>query len=491
MNSEVDIYPEGSRAVTAPVGLPLCIDLDGTLVRTDTLAEGLIRVLGELRFAPLLAAAAEGRSGLKARVAALSPTDPALLPYNQPLVDHIRAERAKGRLIVLATAADRSIADAVAAHTGLFDEVIASTASRNLRGEAKAAALVERFGEGGFVYAGDTRADLAVWRHAAAAILVNVPSAVAASVRAGKAVEFAIDDKPPAAVGLVKAMRPYQWVKNLLVFVPIFTADAMGDWHGWAGGILAFLAFSAVASSIYLINDLLDLAADRAHPRKRFRPFAAGTASLATGIALSGCLAVAGVLMAIWAGILFIALAYAATSITYSLRLKRLPLVDVFALAALYTVRLVGGGEATGHTLSLWLLAFASFLFLSLALIKRVAEVMDSAARSAANVSGRGYGPDDLEILKLFGVCATFAASLVLALYVQSETTAGRFASAPLLWGIVPLMLLWNCRMWLSTTRGYMHHDPILYAAKDRITWAIVGAMILVVLVARAGLRLP
>jgi 4-hydroxybenzoate polyprenyltransferase len=246
-----------------------------------------------------------------------------------------------------------------------------------------------------------------------------------------------------------------------------------------------------VASSIYLVNDLLDLAADRAHPHKRHRPFAAGTASLPAGIGLSVLLLLGGGLLAWEAGILTVVLAYAAISLSYSLWLKRQPLVDVFALAGLYTVRLIGGGEATGHSLSLWLLAFASFLFLSLALVKRVAEVMESSTRSTRAVSGRGYGPDDLMILELFGVCSTFASSLVLALYVQYETTSGRFASPGLLWCIVPLVLLWNCRMWLSTARGYMHHDPILYAARDWVSWMIVGAMVLVVMAARAGMPLP
>ena len=412
------------------------------------------------------------------------------------VLDYIRcAERAKGRRIVLATAANETVAGNGSPRTslGLFDEVIASTATHNLKGQAKAEALVRRdSAPRGFVYAGDASADLAglasggggrspgsTWRPASRRKVQRCAGGTA------------IDDRPPAAAALLRAMRPHQWVKNLLVFVPIFTADAMGDWHSWAGGILAFIAFSAIASSIYLVNDLLDLAADRAHPHKRFRPFAAGTAPLPTGLGLSLILALAGAAVGWQAGILAVVFGYAATSLAYSLWLKRQPLVDVFALAGLYTVRLIGGGEATGHSLSLWLLAFASFLFLSLALIKRVAEVIDSAHRSTRTVSGRGYGPGDLMILELFGVCSTFASSLVLALYVQYETTGDRYASPALLWGIVPLVLLWSCRMWLSTTRGYMHHDPILYAARDWVTWAIVGAMVAVVLAARAGMPLP
>ncbi len=473
---------------TAQPAVPLCVDLDGTLIRTDTLLEGMIAMVGGLRVVALLGALGGGPARLKARVAELAPFDPALLPYNERVLDYIRAERAKGRRIVLTTAANEAVAARVAEHLGLFDEVIASTATHNLKGKAKAAALVERFGPKGFAYAGDARADLPVWQQAASAVLVNVSRGVKA--KASGPVEHTIDDQPPLLPTLARAMRPHQWVKNLLVFVPIFTADAMGDPRSWVGGILAFLAFCAVASAVYLVNDLLDLAADRAHKHKRRRPFAAGTAPLPAGVLLCLVLLAAGLTTAYLGSILVVVLAYAATSLAYSLWLKRQPLVDVFALAGLYTIRLIGGGEATGHSLSLWLLAFASFLFLSLALVKRVAEVMDSAERSPGPVSGRGYGPDDLMILELFGVASTFASSLVLALYVQYETTSGRFASAGVLWCIVPLVLLWNCRMWLSTARGYMHHDPILYAARDWVTWAIIIAMILVVTLARAGMPL-
>jgi len=363
--------------------------------------------------------------------------------------------------------------------------VIASTATRNLKGRAKAQALVDRFGRGGFAYAGDSRADLAVWAEAGAAVLVDVAPGVAA--RVGVPIEHRIATRPTLLPTLLRAMRPHQWVKNLLVFVPILTANALGHWPSWAGGFLAFAAFGAAASGIYLINDLLDLAADRAHPKKRRRPFAAGDASAAAGMVLALLLLALAAALGAWAGILGVVAVYAGTSLAYSLWLKRLPLVDVFTLAGLFTIRLFGGGAATGHALSLWLLAFASFLFLSLALVKRVAEVMDSAGRGVGRVAGRGYGPDDLVILQLFGVAASFSASLVLALYVQSEVTSRHFAAPGLLWGIVPLVLLWNCRIWLATARGYMHHDPILYAARDRVTWAISLAVVAVMLAARAG----
>ncbi len=462
--------------------LPLCVDLDGTLVRTDTLVEGLLALAGGLRFGALGAAVMGGRAALKARVASLAPLDPALLPYNEPLLAYLREQRATGRRIVLATAANEAIAAGVAAHLGLFDEVIASTAEHNLKGPAKAAALVARFGRGGFAYAGDSRADLPVWAEAGAAVLVDVAAAVARLVTIPVERRFAV--APALLPTLLRAIRPHQWVKNLLVFVPIFTAHALTSWPSWAGGLLAFVTFSLAASGIYLVNDLLDLAADRAHPKKRLRPFAAGDAPAAAGVVLAALLVAMTLVLAVSTGIILVVAAYAGISLAYSLWLKRQPLVDVFALAFLFTIRLFGGGEASGHALSLWLLAFASFLFLSLALVKRVAEVMESSGL----VAGRGYGPGDLVILQLFGVCASFAASLVLALYVQSEAGSGRFAAPGLLWGIVPLVLLWNCRMWLSTARGYMDHDPILYALRDRVSWAIGLAVLAVMLLARTGL---
>jgi 4-hydroxybenzoate polyprenyltransferase len=285
-------------------------------------------------------------------------------------------------------------------------------------------------------------------------------------------------------------MRPHRWIKNLLAFVPIFAAGALTDWPAWEGGVLAFVALCAVTSSMYLVNDLIDLSADREHARKRHRALASGKASLPAGIALAAFLLLIGALFGWACGIPHVLVGYVAVSLAYSLWLKRQPLLDVFALSGLYTLRLVGGGEATGHRLSLWLLASAGFLFLSLALIKRVAEVMDRSARATDAAPRTDYGLDDLMILELFGVCATFASSLVLALYVQYQLTDDSFASPGLLWCTVPLVLLWNCRMWLATARGNMHHDPTMYAARDWVTWGVAAALIFVVLAARTGLPL-
>jgi 4-hydroxybenzoate polyprenyltransferase/phosphoserine phosphatase len=468
---------------TLATALPLCVDLDGTLVRTDTLVETLWELVPTSAIFALLPALLRGRSAFKAEVARHAQVDPRLLPYNETLLSWLREQKAAGRMLVLATASNIRVAEAVARHLDLFDEVIASDETHNLKGAAKAEALVARFGRRGFAYAGNEAADLPIWREAGAVLVVNAPDGLLAKVRNSMPVEHVIDDRPPVLPELLKAMRPHQWVKNILVFVPILTAHALGEASAWLGGLLMFAAFCLTASSIYLINDLTDLKADRAHPHKRLRPFARGAVSPLLGVVAAALLLVAGLGFATFGHVIWVVCAYALMSVAYSVVLKQLPLVDVFVLAALYTIRLLGGGEATGHHLSLWLLGFSSFLFLSLALLKRVEEFMSVANAGGSKVARRGYTAADLPMLQLFGVAAAFASAIVLALFVQSEATAQLYASPNLLWLIVPLMLFWQCRMWLSGARGYMHHDPIVYAARDRVSWAI-GAAVAAVLIA-------
>jgi 4-hydroxybenzoate polyprenyltransferase len=481
--------PPPGRRVADALALPLCVDLDGTLVRSDTLVEGFCALAADPRVFGAVAQLARGRAAFKQAIAAGAALDPALLPYNETLLTYLRAQKAAGRRLVLATAADEFVARAIAGHLGIFEAVIASDGTNNLKGAAKARALVDRFGVKGFVYAGNAASDLAIWRQAAAVILVNVPAGVVAQVRGKLPVELVIADQPAVVPELLRAMRPYQWVKNILAFVPILTAHALTEGSAWVGGIIMFLAFCFTASAIYLVNDLLDLAADRAHPRKRMRPFACGAVPLSIGAAAAVVLLAAGLGLALIGHVVWVIALYAVMSISYSFVLKQLPLVDVFMLGALYTIRLFGGGEATGHRLSLWLLGFSSFLFLSLALLKRVEEMMSLTGSGGSRSARRGYGAADTAILQLFGVASAFASSIVLALFVQSEASAQHYASPNLLWFVVPLMLFWQCRMWLSGARGYMHHDPIVYAARDRVSWAI-GAATAVVLVAAKSMPL-
>jgi 4-hydroxybenzoate polyprenyltransferase/phosphoserine phosphatase len=467
--------------------LPLCIDLDGTLTPSDTLADGLLSIAGRrATIGALHALAFDGRAGLKRFVAAAVPLEASLLPYTEPLLDYLEAQRAAGRHLVLVTAADQDVAQRVADHLGLFDEVIASDGSVNLRGSAKAAALVRRFGKGGFAYAGNDTSDLAVWQEAGAAILVNTPPRVAAAARALCTVEAEFPHRRGQALQMLRALRPHQWSKNLLIFVPILTAHIWGSGAAWLLAVTAFLAFCATASAIYLINDLTDLAADRRHPRKRLRPFASGAVSPRLGVVAAAGLLLGGLSLGALSDALPVLVLYAVVSTAYSLRLKELPLVDVFALAGLYTLRVLAGAHAVGQPLSLWLLGFSAFLFLSLALVKRVEELRGAAERGSGWLARRGYRPADGEILQTFGVASTFAATLVLSLFVQSEATAVRYASPVLLWAVVPIVLLWQCRIWLSASRGYMHDDPIVYAARDWVSWVLAALAFLILAAAKS-----
>jgi 4-hydroxybenzoate polyprenyltransferase/phosphoserine phosphatase len=456
--------------------LPLCVDLDGTLIRSDTLIDSMTSGAGNWRvWSAFLTLLSKGRAAMKREVAQIEPIDATSLPYNDELLQYLRAEKAQGRKLILVTAADQTTADAVATHLQIFDEVMASDGVHNLKGAHKAAALVERFGERGFVYAGNGRSDLEVWRKADAAIVVNATKSLAEKAANATSIEKRFGDMPlTAAAALLRALRPHQWVKNLLVLVPIATSHSLKDASAWMSAGWIFAAFCSAASAIYILNDLADLKADRLHPRKRRRPFASGALSSPVGLAMSAALLTAGAFFAAQTGTIALVALYAAVSLSYSLWFKEFPLVDIFVLAGLYTLRLFAGGEATGHQVSLWLLGFSSFFFLSLALVKRVSELMTLTGR---NVIRRGYTPVDVPMLQLMGVASGFTSVVILSLFVQDEATTQLYASPAILWCTVPLILFWLCRIWLSTVRGYMHDDPIVYAAKDWVSWLVTLAV--------------
>lgn len=468
----------------SPIGnRPICVDLDGTLVYTDTLAEGVVLSNVGCLMRALLKLPFSGRAGFKQEISSQNKLDASLLPYNTTLIDYLDRQKSQGRKLILATAASQATAEAVCKHLGLFDEIIASNEHRNLKGLAKAEVLCGRFGEGGFVYAGNAAADLAIWKSSSAAIIVNGSSNLARRASRVGPIEATIPGHPAAPFALLRAMRPRQWIKNLLVVVPILTAHAIREMASWEQAFLVFVAFCTTASAIYLVNDAADLTADRRHPRKKSRPFASGALNLSTGLLTASLLALVGAIFAIACGTLPIVVAYAVMSVSYSLRLKELPLVDVFLLAALYTIRIYGGGVATGHDLSLWLLGFSGFLFLGLAFLKRVTELSQPSRTDKRFISRRDYMSADIPILRTFGCASTFASGVVLALFVQREATAQQYASPGLLWGIVPVVVFWQCRLWLSASRNYMHDDPIVYSMHDWVSWvAAITALSLLAL---------
>jgi 4-hydroxybenzoate polyprenyltransferase len=466
--------------------VPLCVDLDGTLTPVDTLHES---VLSLVRHAPMAVFALplwllRGKAKMKREVASRAKFDAMHVPLNPALLDWLKAERASGRRIVLATAADSNIAQQVASRVGLFDEVIASDGIANLSAETKRAALVERFGERGFDYVGNERADERVWRSARKAIVVGT-NGQADRARRIADVDRVFPAMPAGPLVWLKAIRLHQWVKNALIFLPPMLAHKILDPAILLKSVLAFIAFGFCASSVYLINDLLDLSADRQHPRKRKRAFAAGTLSAQSGAAAAAALLAGSVLVSMLVGWRFagVLLGYYILTWTYSLRLKRAAVVDVMTLAGLYTIRIIAGAAATAIPLSFWLLAFSVFIFLSLGFVKRYTELDDARKADKMTTHGRGYRATDLPLLMNLGVTAGYCTVVVMALYINSSDSQALYRHNKPLWLVCPLLLYWISRVWLLTTRGQMPDDPVVFALKDRISLLVLGLLGLIVLI--------
>ena len=469
---------------------PLFVDLDGTLVRTDLLVESF---LARVRRSPGVALAVlawlpRGRAFLKARLAEGDPLDASTLPYHETLVERLREEARRGRRLVLATAAHRSLAEAVAGHLGFFSEVLASDGERNLRGRTKLEAIRACAGEAPFDYAGNAREDLPIWAEARCALLVAASPSVEARARRHGNVTDSLPS-PPRRGAWWRALRPHQWLKNALVVVPLLTSVSFVAPEAWLRSGLAFAAFCALSSCAYVLNDLLDLAADRAHPEKRSRPFAAGALAPTSGLVRATALGTIGGLLALALPPAFgvLAGAYLATTLAYSLFLKDVSMADVVTLALLYTVRIVAGVAALGVALSFWLLAFSIFVFASLALMKRCTEIVMWRERGAEEASVRGYRVSDQAVMQSIGVGCACVAVLILALYIHSPEVTTRLRTPEILWPVCVVMLWWLGRAWLWAARGQMPSDPLVFAWKDpaslvagAITVALFGAAALV-----------
>jgi 4-hydroxybenzoate polyprenyltransferase len=466
---------------------PLVVDLDGTLIRTDLLVESASQFLIQhpFQFFKPLLWLLRGKTVLKTELAQRVQVDASSLPYHLDLITWLQLQKRQGRRLVLATASHRVLAEQVAQHLHLFDEVLATEGDINLKADAKTDALVARYGEGGYDYVGNDWPDLKVWAKAHTAHVVGASASLMASAQAqGNVGEVWPSAAPSSLMSLFKAMRLHQWMKNLLVFVPLMAAHQYADVQRDVLALMAFVVFSLTASSVYLLNDLVDVQDDRHHARKRHRPFASGALSLMTGWALwPVLLLVATALSVAFMPVLFtVSLGvYFVLTVAYSLQLKQLAVVDVLTLAALYTLRIIAGAAAIAVAVSFWLLLFSMFIFLSLALIKRYSElkVARDAGKSGA-LRGRGYEPDDLELVSSLGGGSGFIAVLVLALYIQDGQAAHLYATPQLIWLACPVMLFWISRAWLIAHRGRMHDDPIVFALKDKVSWGVGVFMVAV-----------
>ncbi len=478
----------GVGAPRSAAARPLCVDLDGTLVKSDTLVDTLLLMVRThsrdlLRVPGWIG---KGKAALKREVTDRVQLDVAHLPYNQPLLHFLEQQKGLGRSLYLATGADRALAERVAQHLGLFEGVLASDGETNLTGQNKLSCFQQRFGEGGFDYIGNARPDVPLLAHAGTAMVANPDGALRSAMRQGRFTpEHEFIDRVSTPKALRRATRVHQWAKNVLIFVPMLLAHAL-YLSTFLQALAAFFCFSLCASATYIVNDLLDVEADRRHPRKRRRPFAAGDLQGKTGVLLSGGLLLLSFIVAAILSGKFLAylLLYLVSTLSYSLYLKRIVLVDVVLLSGLYTLRLLAGAAATSIAISPWLAGFSVFLFLSLAFVKRFAELQNIRAAGQVPSNGRGYLLSDTEQMRAFGTASAYAAVVVFSLYINGRDVTGLYAHPQRMWLMTPIMILWISRVWLLASRGELDEDPVIFAVTDRMSLLLGLVAVCVVLLA-------
>jgi len=468
---------------------PLCVDLDGTIISTDTLLESMLL---SVKLKPYILFLfpfwiLKGRAYLKKKTADIAIPDVSLLPYKENVITYIKDEKSKGRKIVLATATHKPIADAVSEHLGIFDKVLSTDNNHNLRSENKSMALVELYGERGFDYIGDSSADLAVWKSADGAILVEPDNSLLSKVKSSSNVIKVFERENKSFRTFIKEIRVYQWIKNILIFLPFLMAHKP-ETDIILNAFFAFLSFSFTASFVYVLNDLLDLESDRQHPRKRLRPLASGALTIHAGILSAPLLLLTGLAIGIFllpVEFLFTLLIYLILTTAYSFYLKRIIILDVIILSCLYTIRLIAGANAVNVEASPWLLGFSIFLFLSLAIMKRYTELRVVLEQNKSKTKGRGYKVEDTTFLRTIGPISGFLSVLILALYVNSEKVISLYNTPQMLWLTLLCLLFWVSRIWLVTYRGKMYDDPIVFMAKDPVSY-IVGLIVTILVIGAA-----
>ncbi len=483
----------GSTQLTAPVGQGqgrvsrrvLCVDLDGSLIATDLLWESFLCVM---RARPWDALSIpgwlwRGRANLKRRLTEEAALDIKTLPFREEVVTFLRQRRDEGRRLVLATAAEEGLARAVADHLGLFDDVIASDGTTNLKGRAKLRAIEARYGPGGFDYLGNGPADMPIWESAGEAIVVQRGGRLLGTLRSRHDGAVALEPSPGRLATWPRMLRVHQWAKNTLVFVPLIASHQVGQWRLLLPCLIAFASFSFGASAIYILNDLYDLPADRLHARKRLRPLASGAISIPAGLATSAVMIVASLALGALLPPAFLTMLvlYVVISTSYTFVLKQKLMIDVLCLAALYTHRLLAGGAATGIPLSFWLVTFSMFLFLSLAFVKRYTEIEAMCVEEGGQIPGRGYRAGDLDLIRSIGPASGYVAVLVVCLFLNDQSTLALYHHPRRLWLLCPVILYWISRVWFLAQRGKMDSDPVVFALRD---WPSIAAGLIVALIA-------
>jgi 4-hydroxybenzoate polyprenyltransferase/phosphoserine phosphatase len=464
------------------------VDLDGTILRTDLFAEAVLQLLRKNIFSifKILFWVIQGRAYAKEKVAQAIDLDVAHLPFEQQLLEYLRYQKGLGKHVILLTASHFDYATRVAQYLDLFDEVIATQGSNNMKGPRKLAAIKARIGDLPFAYAGDSAADRPIWQAAASAVFVHAPARdIRAATSAAKPM-LVIETRPPLWRAFLTGMRPHQYAKNALIFVPLAAAHGYQDPTLLLYAVLAFVCFSLCASGAYFLNDLLDLQSDRRHQSKCRRPLASGDLPLGVGVAGAvGLPLVSFGIALMYLPLLYVGVIglYFVITSAYSLYLKTISTVDVMVLAVLYTLRIIAGAAATGIVLSSWLLGFSIFVFVSLAYLKRYIEL--TKLSNEAEMHGRGYSPQDIETMFTLGVANITASVVILSLYVNDAEVIETYKTPEALWLLCLLMLYWGNRIWVRARRGGIDGDPVVFAMKDRVSWMVGGLFMAIMVYAR------
>ncbi len=457
--------------------IPLCVDLDGTLIHSDLLLETFLLLIkrNPLYFFLVPFWLLRGRAALKAEIAKRVNLNPAALPYNDDFLTWLLQEKAAGRSLWLCTASNYRFAESIANHVDIFDGVLASSDDQNISGQNKARSLAEKFGEKAFDYCGNHRIDLAIWQVSRVGIIVSGGATLETQARSVAEITKTFPRNNKLLRATLNALRLHQWTKNLLIFVPLAAAHKLSDAPSLLSAIFAFFTFGLCASSVYLLNDMLDLEVDRQQPRKKRRPFAAGDLSLLVGFALVPILLIGAFSLALQlpTNFLLVLAGYYLLTIAYSFGLKGIVLVDTITLAGLYAIRIVAGAAAVGVPLSFWLLLISIFLFLSLALVKRYAELETMRRQGKLKAAGRGYLVEDLPILHSLGTAAGYLSVLILALYINTSTAEALYKHPKAIWLLCVLLLYWISYVWLKAHRGTMNDDPVVFALKDKTSLGV------------------
>jgi 4-hydroxybenzoate polyprenyltransferase len=467
--------------------IPLYVDLDGTLIKTDLLFECLIEFIKKNPFNILLSIKwlLKGKAYLKSKLADNTSIDIKKLPYNEPFLSYLKNESSQGRKIILATASNFTLARRISDHLNIFSDIIASDERKNIKGKTKLQHIKENSGNSLFDYAGNSKDDLIIFKHANASILVNFDKQLP-SRSTGIRIAKSFDSKSPVLRNCIIAIRPHQWVKNLLIFVPLFVSNQWYSPNLIIRASIGFISFSLIASAVYVINDISDIQNDRTHIKKKYRPFAASNLAIGHGLIIFLFLVSTG----LFAGYLidriyfFLLVTYIILNLLYSVYLKSLVLIDILILSQFYTLRVISGGVITNIELSFWLLAFSVFVFFSLSIAKRYTELISRNNDNKTRIKGRGYTTDDINILNIMGVTNGYLAVLVLALYINSPQVVLTYSSPKILWGVCVIFFFWISYVWIKANRGELEEDPITFAIKDRTSLVVFVLLIIDVIFA-------